>query len=67
MCCSTILREGRKHPRGDAIGGKQSRHDCDAFDKQPDSLYRDQASDMDAEVTVLETVLKMRDWRKPRF
>lgn len=31
---------------------------ADAFDKQLDSLYRDQAFDMDAEVTVLETVLK---------
>ena len=31
---------------------------ADAFDKQLDSLYRDRAFDMDAEVTVLETVLK---------
>lgn len=31
---------------------------ADAFDRQLDSLYRDKSFDMDAELTVLETILK---------
>lgn len=40
---------------------------ADAFDKQLDSLYRNQAFDMDAEVTVLETVLKSEGLTEDRI